>query len=154
MTQNNKKSTKNFLVILIIITASLIFYSCSKNPSTNTQKPVDNEQKEQIPPPGTSFGEYYKTSSLYFNELASESPKELGFKIITKINVGCHLNEDTPCGHYIFIISKDDLQPENQEFYLAQDKGHYYGDGYAYFGPFYDNIERIVNESKEVKKTW
>lgn len=148
------KQSKVLIVIAIAIISITNLSACSNNSTTTSQKQNNIETPKEILPPGTSFSEYYKTSSLYFDYPSNKTPEELGYNILNKINVGCKSNENDPCGHYIFIISKTEIQSENQEFYLAQDSGHYYGEGYAYYGPFYDNLERILNESKESKKTW
>ncbi len=100
-----------------------------------------------------SFVEYYETrfdseTLGEDNSFLMKTPEELGFKEIAKTKIACPENPDGPCGGDLLILSKESLHSGDQEFYLEQAGGA----GYTYFGPFTDDLERIVAESKLIEE--
>lgn len=104
-----------------------------------------------------SLKEYFATRNQFLNsEMPKESsgdnvgmdknPEALGFKELAQIEVTCPDSAGTPCGGDLLILSKDPIRSGNQEFYLAFTMGF----GYEYYGPFTDDLQRIVNESKTI----
>ncbi len=140
-----KKFNVGVLVILVIIVTLIIggvFYfqnGIKTKPSINTSI----SQKSLI--------EYYKTRVNYEtlgtnNSFLMKAPDELGLNEIASIKIACPENADGPCGGELLILSPELLHAGNQEFYLAQEGGA----GYTYYGPFLDNLEKLVIESKVI----
>ena len=94
-----------------------------------------------------SLVEYYEMMSSSTTPLVKDfvekTPEQIGLKEIFKVKVACPPNPDGPCGSDLVIFSKEDLHPGNQEFYLASAGGA----GYTYFGPFNDDLTRLMHEA-------
>jgi len=97
--------------------------------------------------PQTTVEEYFETRDQFLNSEMTKDPDALGFKELANLAVTCPDSLGTPCGGNLLILSKDSLHSGNQEFYLAFTMGT----GYLYYGPFTDDLQRIVDESKAIK---
>lgn len=102
---------------------------------------------------GESLTEYFNTREQFRNNEMqkntygmnkNKNPDELGFIELASTVVTCPDSAGTPCSGEVLILSKDALHSGDQEFYLAQTAGF----GHIYYGPFTDNLQRIVDESK------
>jgi len=150
-----EKSNVGSVVLAIVITAIVVgggVYYFQQN-TTKTDQPtaktteVTTPKVVTTPAPQKSLIEYYKTRDQFLNSGMMKNPEALGFKEVGKAKVACPENADGPCGFDLLILSKDTLHSGNQEFYLAQAGGA----GYSYYGPFSDDLQRIVNESKTIE---
>lgn len=128
------KSNVGAIVLAIIITAVVVgggvYYS---QRSTNA--------------PQATLQEYFATRDQFINSEMTQDPDALGFEELANIAVTCPDSAGTPCGGNLLILSKDPIHSGNQEFYLAFTMGT----GYTYFGPFTDDLQRIVDESKSIQ---
>ncbi len=155
-----EKSNVWAVVLAVIITAVVVgggVYYFQQNTSKTKQPVVEstNEVEPSVavttPAPQKSLVEYYETrvDSQTLGENKSflmKDPDELGFKEIATVKVACPEDADGPCGFDLLIISKESLHSGRQEFYLAQAGGA----GYTYYGPFSDDLKRLVEESKTI----
>lgn len=119
--------------------------------STSEPSKIEPEAPVAITTPASqkSLVEYYEEMGEYFTlgenkSFLQKTPEELGFKEMSKVKIACPPNPDGPCGGNLLIIAKESLRPGTQEFYFAIAGGA----GYSYYGPFTDNLERLVDESK------
>jgi hypothetical protein len=125
------------IVLAIIITAVLVgggmyyFNGVTKMSTTETK----------------TFMDYYTGRDQFLNNSMSKTPAELGLKEIAKIEIACPEDADGPCGGSLEVVSASVLGMGNQEFYLAEEGGA----GYSYYGPFMDDLQRIVSESQSIK---
>jgi hypothetical protein len=125
------------IVLVVIITAVLVgggmyyFNGVTKMSTTETK----------------TFMEYYTERDQFLNNSMSKAPAELGLKEIVKVEIACPEDADGPCGGFLEIVSASILGSGNQEFYLAEEGGA----GYSYYGPFTDDLQRIVSESQAIK---
>lgn len=94
-----------------------------------------------------SLEEYFATRDQFQNSEMVKDPDELGFKKLANVAVTCPDSLGTPCAGNLFILSKNSLTSGTQEFYL----GFTMGTGYSYYGPFTDDLKRIVDESNAIK---
>lgn len=101
-----------------------------------------------------SLVNYYLNRAGFLNEKMpkdnsgiNKEPKALGFKELATIPVTCPDSAGTPCEGNLLILAKDSPHAGTQEFYL----GFTMGTGYLYYGPFTDDLQRIVSESKTIK---
>jgi hypothetical protein len=79
------------------------------------------------------------------SELQIPAPKDLGLQEVGQIEIACPVAEpDGICGGTLLILSKEPVKSGNQEFYLSIPGGA----GYDYYGPYVDDLQRLVNESK------
>ncbi len=127
---------------------STILAGCPVSESTNEETSAEMA----APVSQKSLVEYYKTQLDFHtsgedNSFKRKSPEELGLKEITTVGVLCPENPDGPCGFDLIIVSKETLHSGIQEFYFA----YMGGVGYNYFGPFTDDLERLVDESKYIE---
>jgi len=152
------------IIILTIAASLLILTGCNLNTNDQSEKiakleqqinemQIKLDQKETVTTQAKqkSLVEYYKTMGQYFTlgvnkSFVQKDPEELGFKEIIKVKIACPANPDGPCGGYLLILSKESLHSGTQEFYLSRAGGA----GYSYFGPFTDDLERLVEESKTI----
>lgn len=102
----------------------------------------------------TTFIKYFTTREKFLNEKMlkdskgiNKEPKALGFKEFATISVTCPDSAGTPCEGNLLILAKDSPHSGTQEFYL----GFTMGTGYQYYGPFTDDLQRIISESKTIK---
>ena len=137
------------VVTAIIITAVIVgggmYYF---NKTTKTEEPVVITTPVETTTPTVStktFVDYYTTRDQFLDSSMRKTPTELDLKEIAKIEIACPENADGPCGGFLEIVSSSTLGSGNQEFYLAQEGGA----GYSYYGPFTDDLNRIVNEAKQ-----
>ncbi|PIR55108.1 hypothetical protein COU74_02915 [Candidatus Peregrinibacteria bacterium CG10_big_fil_rev_8_21_14_0_10_36_19] len=155
------KSNIGTVVLAVIITAVLVgggvyYYFQS---TTETEQPVAVESIDEVetpiikttPAPQKSLVEYYETrvdaeTLGESNSFLMKTPDELGLKEIAKVKIACPENADGPCGGDLLILSQESLHSGNQEFYFAQAGGA----GYTYYGPFSDDLKRLVEESKTI----
>lgn len=153
------KSNVGEVILAVIITAVLVgggVYYFLKS-TTETEPPVVVESTDEVetpvvettPAPQKSLVKYYETrvdveTLGENNSFLMKTPDELGFKEIAKVKITCPENADGPCGGDLLILSQESLHSGNQEFYFAQAGGA----GYTYYGPFSDDLERLVEESK------
>lgn len=77
----------------------------------------------------------------------NQDPKTLGFNVLASVQVTCPDSAATPCGGDVSVLSKNPVNSGNQEFYLVFTMGT----GYTYYGPFTDDLQRIVTEAKATK---
>lgn len=149
------KSSLGAVVLAIIITAVVVgggvYYFQQKTTETN-QPTVETTKVETpktitTPAPQKSLVAYYETRYQFLNNSMRKNPEELGFKEVAKVKVACPKNADGPCGFDLLILSKESVNSGIQEFYLAQAGGA----GYSYYGPFSDDLKRIVDESKTIE---
>ena len=155
------KSNVGAVVLAVIITAVVVgggVYYFQKSTTTETKQPVVESTVEiETPIVETtqalqkSLVEYYETrvdseTLGENNAFLMKSPEELGFKEIAKVKIACPENADGPCGGDLLILSQEPLHSGDQEFYFAQAGGA----GYTYYGPFSDDLERLVEESKTI----
>lgn len=148
------KSNVGTVVLAIVITAVVVgsgVYYFQQNTAkidqpTVKKTDVTTPKVATTPAPKKSLVEYYKTRDQFLNGGMMKNPEILGFKEVAKVKIVCPENADGPCGGDLFILSKDALHSGSQEFYLAQAGGA----GYSYYGPFSDDLQRIVNESKTI----
>jgi len=151
-----EKSNLGTIIVTIIITALIVgvgVYYLKPEATQTTQVEEDDalETETQISEttPETTLLEYYKTrrdSEIGYNEM-HEDPEELGLQEVARVEVACPENADGPCGFDLIILSKDSLHSGSQEFYLSEEGGA----GYTYYGPFTDNLERIIEEANTIK---
>ncbi len=135
----NLKIAKSLSLALIVFTVAAIAGCGQSTPQE------DNKTSEK------SFTEYYETRFEHEtlganNEFLMKTPEELGFNELKSVKVTCPEEMDGPCGGDLLILSKEALKPGEQEFYFAQAGGA----GYTYYGPFTDDLNRIIEESKTI----
>jgi hypothetical protein len=152
------RSNMGAIVLAIIITAVIVSgaYYLYITPIATVEGP-----KTAIETPAVattlstqkSLVEYFATREQFINsgmpkdnKGMNKEPEVLGFKELATIEVICPDSAGTPCSGGLLILSKDLLHSGNQEFYLAFTMGT----GYVYYGPFTDDLQRIVNESKSI----
>ncbi|MBD3311433.1 MAG: hypothetical protein GF349_02980 [Candidatus Magasanikbacteria bacterium] len=156
-----EKTNLGILILAVIITAIVVgtgvYYFLNKSNEPN--KPVyENKNEVETTTANTyqtsqkSLIDYYETrvdrETLGENDnFLMKTPDELGFKEIAKIKIECPENPDGPCGGNLLILSQKSLHSGIQEFYFAQAGGA----GYTYYGPFFDDLERLVEESKSIE---
>lgn len=91
----------------------------------------------------TSFLEYWNIKGYGNQKIPSD------FITITSVFYdSCRNNQtDGGCEHEIFILGKKDweIQKRIQPFYFMEN----WQDGPHYFGPFLDDLKRIIGEAKE-----
>lgn len=134
------KSNVGSVVLAIVITAVVMgggAYYFQKS-TTTPQATVETS---------TSLKEYFATRDQFLNSEMTKDPEVLGFKELANVAVTCPDSLGTPCGGNLLILSKDSIHSGNQEFYLAFTMGT----GYKYYGPFTDDLQKIVDESKTIK---
>jgi len=139
------KSNVGTVVLAVIITAVVVgvgVYYFQKNTTETVQPAI-----ETTPAPQKSLVEYYETRDQHLDGSMMKAPEELGFKELATVRVACPEDADGPCGFDLLILSKESLHSGQQEFYLAQAGGA----GYSYYGPFTDDLERIVDESEKIE---
>jgi len=149
------KSNVGAVVLAIIITAVVVgggVYYFQQKPTETNQPTVETPKVETpktvtTPAPQKSLVAYYETRDQFLNNSMRKKPEELGFKEVAKVKVACPENADGPCGFDLLILSKESVSSGVQEFYLAQEGGA----GYSYYGPFSDDLKRIVDESKTIE---
>ena len=94
-----------------------------------------------------SFVEYFDTREQFVNsEMPKDSPEVLGLIELAVIEVTCSDSAGTPCEGNLLILSEDPIHSGEQEFYMAFTMGT----GYVYYGPFLDDLQRILNESESI----
>ncbi len=137
------KSNVESVVIAIIIAVVVLgggAYYFQKNASA-PQVTVETPATQK------SLEEYFATRDQFLNSEMTKDPSELGFKELANVAVTCPDSLGTPCAGNLLVLSKDSIQSGNQEFYLAFTMGT----GYKYYGPFTDDLQKIVDESKSIK---
>lgn len=158
---NQENSNVRGVVLAVIITAVVAgggvyyFQKSTTEPEQFTVETTSEAEKtvvETAPAPEKSLVEYYETRVNFStlgenNSFLMKTPEELGFKEIAKVKIACPENADGPCGGDLLILSQESLHSGNQEFYF----GHAGGAGYTYYGPFLDDLERLVEESKTIE---
>lgn len=140
-----KSNSMGPVIIAVIVTAVVVgggMYYFQKNALRGEQGSVKNLEVN-VPTSDKSLVEYYKSRQDSSSSLKGK-PSALGFQEVGKVKIACPKDADGPCGGDLLIVSKSAVQSGSQEFYLAQEGGA----GYDYFGPFNDNLTRLVNESK------
>ena len=147
------KQTFQILICAIFLMTALTACTNAPQPQNNTETTLPNTAETEITDTASALSastkslfEYYKTRYDFYEALMTKDPNERGFMELAKVKVECPKNADGPCGYDLLIVSKEALHSGNQEFYLAQAGGA----GYSYFGPFTDNLESLVNESKTI----
>ncbi|EKD33355.1 MAG: hypothetical protein ACD_76C00044G0022 [uncultured bacterium] len=149
-TKSNTVSVVLAIVITAIVVGGGVYYWQTKNSAVETViLPYNGSPGPSDPTPATqkSLEEYFATRDQFRNDGITKDPSELGLKELANIAVTCPDSAGTPCGGNLLILSKDSLHSGSQEFYLAFTMGT----GYMYYGPFMDDLQRIVNESKTIK---
>ena len=139
-----KMSPVGSIVLTILITAAVVgsgAYYFEKRMEEPVQAIIETTQASE-----KSFVEYYTTRDQFLNNTLTKKPEELGFIEMAKVKIACPENADGPCGGDLLVLSKESARSDNQEFYLAQAGGT----GYSYYGPFTDDLQRIINESKTI----
>lgn len=140
--------TVSVILVGIVTLFTAIPVSQTKVPTpeaTILQVEKYNENKQAT----KSLGEYFATREQFQNNGTTLSPFKLGFREFANIAVTCPDSLGTPCGGELFIVSKDPIiHSGNQEFYLVFSM---MGSDYQYYGPFTDDLQRIVNESNTTK---
>ena len=135
-------------IIVAAVAAAVVFYFVPTSVQT-TENAAPQVIETSVPATAEkSFVEYYQTKDQYFNKgMVMKKPEELGLKEIAKVTVACPFeNPDGPCGYDLLIFSKEAPHAGTQEFYL----GSVGGAGYGYWGPFTDDLTRLVEESKAI----
>lgn len=121
------------VVIVVIVIGGALYYFQNIN-----EAGVVNVQKSLV--------EYYKIRDQFLNSDMIDSPETLGWQEIATVAVDCPVNADGPCGFDLLILSLEPLNEGQQEFYLAQAGGV----RYSYYGPFFDDLTRLVNEANTI----
>ena len=154
------KSNVGAVVLAVIITAVVVgvgIYYFQQNTSKTEQPVVESTNEVETPvavttpAPQKSLVKYYETrvdseTLGEKNGFLMKTPEELGFKEIAKVKIACPENADGPCGGDLLILSQESLHSGDQKFYFAQEGGA----GYTYYGPFSDDLKRLVEESKTI----
>lgn len=92
----------------------------------------------------TALYQSYDTKDQNFSNIENNGEVE-GLKEIARITVPCIENVIyTKCGFDIVIYAKEALHSGNQDYYFARETD----DGY--FGPFNNDLEKLINEAKAV----
>jgi hypothetical protein len=148
------KSNAGAVVLAIIITAVVAgggaYYfqkSITEKPAAESANEMETPVAKTTPVPQKSLAGYYKTRNQYLDSSMMKTPEESGFKELATVKIACPEDADGPCGFDLLILSKESLRSGEQEFYLAQAGGA----GYSYYGPFTDDLERIVDESQTIE---
>ncbi len=144
------KSNMGSVVLAIIITAVVVgggVYYFQKSTPETPQATVENPAVVTTTATQKSLEEYFATRDQFLNSEMTKDPDLLGFKELANVVVTCADSLGTPCEGNLLVLSKDSIQSGMQEFYLAFTMGT----GYMYYGPFTDDLQEIVDESKTIK---
>ncbi|MDO8509603.1 MAG: PLD nuclease N-terminal domain-containing protein [bacterium] len=129
----------------VVMVGSGVYYFKSKTIEASQVK-VWTPSRETTQALQKSVGKYIMTRESFLNKEMIKDPDALGFKKLVTIKMTCPDSAGTPCGFDLLIVSKDSVHPGNQEFYLARTMGF----GYTYYGPFTDDLEKIVNDGRKM----
>lgn len=133
------------IIITVVVAGSGVYYfqkSTAETAYTIVETPIAVTSQA----PQKSLEEYFATrEGKFLNSGIGKSPSAMGWEELTNVAVSCPDILGTPCNGRLLIVSKDSLHLDNQ-FYLALTLGY----GYKYYGPFTDDIRRLINESKAI----
>ncbi|HBU28073.1 TPA: hypothetical protein DEB00_03090 [Candidatus Uhrbacteria bacterium] len=105
---------------------------------TFTLQPTD---KTDAPVTQKSLEGYFVERKAFERSDMTKNPNEYGFKELANVPVTCPDSMGTPCAGNLLVLS---LDYGAQEFYL----GFTMGTGYTYYGPFTDDLQKIVDQAK------